>query len=187
MKLFLLNPSSPFDYKELGTRVKVSSLSVRTEVALLIKAGLIKRRTFIKEITGKGKKKIKRKMLGYELNPEFPYLNALGQLLLGAAAPSREDIVRRLKRAGNVKLIILSGIFMKNDDSEVDIMIVGDQLKKRAIERTLSALEAEIGKELSYVFFDTNEFKYRIGIYDKFVRNVLEFPHEKVLNRMGMI
>ena len=43
-------------------------------------------------------------------------------------------------------------------------------------------LEAEIGKELAYAVFDTPDFLYRANMYDKLVRDVIDFPHEKVLD-----
>ena len=42
-------------------------------------------------------------------------------------------------------------------------------------------LEAEIGAELTYATFETKEFIYRLNMYDKLVRDILDFPHEVVL------
>jgi hypothetical protein len=42
-------------------------------------------------------------------------------------------------------------------------------------------LEAEIGAELVYAVFDTKEFIYRLNMYDKLVRDILDYPHEVLL------
>jgi len=44
-------------------------------------------------------------------------------------------------------------------------------------------LEAEIGKELVYAVFSSKDFSYRLGMYDRFVHDILDYPHEKILNR----
>ena len=48
-------------------------------------------------------------------------------------------------------------------------------------------LEAEIGKELRYVYFSTEDFKYRLSMCDKLMRDILDYPHKKVLNKLGII
>ena len=85
-----------------------------------------------------------------------------------------------------MKLIVLAGVFLQKEDSRADILIVGDELKKKSIENGLRAIEAEVGKELSYALFDTQDFLYRMNVYDKFVRDILDFPHEKVYDKIGI-
>lgn len=80
-----------------------------------------------------------------------------------------------------MKLIIISGIFIKNHDSRVDLLIVGDKMKRKKIEEGIKKIEAEIGIELVYAVFETKEFIYRLNMYDKLVRDILDYPHEVVL------
>ena len=54
-------------------------------------------------------------------------------------------------------------------------------MKRNKIEEEIKKLEAEIGTELVYAVFDTKEFIYRLNMYDKLIRDVLDFPHEVVL------
>ena len=54
-------------------------------------------------------------------------------------------------------------------------------MKRNKIEEGVKKIEAEIGTELSYAVFDTKEFIYRINMYDKLVRDILDYPHEIVL------
>ena len=85
-----------------------------------------------------------------------------------------------------MKLIIVAGVFIDEQDSRVDVLIVGDKLKKPIIEGVLRRLEAELGKELTYGIMDTMDFEYRFGIYDKFIRDVLDYPHLVVLNKLNL-
>ena len=54
-------------------------------------------------------------------------------------------------------------------------------MKKSKIEEEIRKLEAEIGTELKYSVFDTKDFIYRLNMYDKLVRDILDFPHEVLL------
>jgi hypothetical protein len=60
----------------------------------------------------------------------------------------------------------------------VDLLIVGDRMKRGKIEKGIRRLEAEIGAELVYAIFETKEFNYRLNMYDKLVRDILDYPHE---------
>ena len=63
----------------------------------------------------------------------------------------------------------------------MDLLIVGDKMKRGKIEEGIRKLEAEIGAELVYAIFDTKEFLYRLNMYDKLVRDILDYPHEILL------
>ena len=93
----------------------------------------------------------------------------------------KEELLHNFKKVGQVKLIIVSGVFIKSDGSRVDLLVVGNKLKKSKIEKEIRKIEAEIGMELVYAVFDTKEFIYRLNMYDKLVRDILDYPHEVLL------
>jgi len=66
------------------------------------------------------------------------------------------------------------------------MLVVGDHLRRSTLENYMRSLEAEIGKELRYAAFETSEFNYRLGMYDKLVRDILDYPHRTVLDRIGL-
>jgi hypothetical protein len=190
MRLFLLNAETPFDSASIAERSKVSKGSLRREIALLTKIGFVKQKNFIKETerkNGDNVKLVKKKVSGWQLAPEFPLLIPVRNLLISTEPIKKESIINRFKRAGKVKCIVIAGVFLQKEDSRVDILIVGDEIKKRAVENILRLMEAEVGKELSYALFETQDFLYRVSVYDKFVRDILDFPHEKILNKIGII
>jgi len=88
-----------------------------------------------------------------------------------------------LKNAGQIKLIAIAGLFIQDPDSRLDLLVVGDKINSRSLENTLRNMEAEIGRELNYAFFETDDFEYRLSMYDKLIRDVLDYPHEMVVNK----
>ena len=190
LRLFFLNPLDAFDVKMVSEKSKVKIAEVRREIALLKKAGVITDKSFFKEIPSRrGSKKAptKKRIQGFQLKSTFPLLTPLKNLIISESPLNRDEIAKRFKTVGKIKLLAISGIFIEELDARIDVLIVGDGLKKRAIESTLKSIEAEIGKELSYAMFETSEFLYRVSVYDKLVRDVLDFRHDKVIDKLGVV
>lgn len=186
MRLFLLNSEDIFENQDIIKRSKVTPTVVRKEIQVLAKAGLIKKKSFFKEVAAKTKsgKPSKKRVNGWVLNETFELLRPLRDFLINTEPMRKQEIANKFKHTGKVKLLIVSGIFTQDRDTRVDLLVVGDDIKKGSIENALRAVEAEVGKEISYAYFDTQEFLYRISICDKFVRDVLDYPHEKLVNKL---
>jgi hypothetical protein len=193
MRLFIFNPLQSFDIPSVITRTKESPRQVRRELSALIKSGLVKRKGGAQK-RGKGAKKkrgtaakVPSKKAVFTLNSDYPYLVPLADFLIDAAPISEKEIVKKLSRTGaSVKLILLAGIFTHDPESRVDLLIVGDHLKKGTLVTAIAQIEAELGKEIRYAAFETADFKYRLSVYDKLIRDILDFPHLKVLNKIGL-
>jgi len=164
MKLFLMNRDSGFASKDVVKRIRGNSNIVRREIKLLGSIGFIKKRSE-----------------KYFFNHSFKYAPELEALLISSDTLNKQSIGDNFKKVGQIKLLIISGKFIKERDSRVDMLIVGDKIKKGKIEQEIKKLEAEIGSELLYAVFDTKDFIYRLDMYDKLIRDVLDFPHEVVL------
>jgi len=164
MRLFLLNPAVGFSSKEIKKRSRVNQNLISKELKLLSSINFIK-----------------KKNQNWHFNPLFKYAREIEDLLINSDSLDKRIILETFKKVGKVKLLVVSGIFIKNKDSRVDLLIVGDKMRKGKIEEGIHKLEAEIGAELTYAIFDTKEFIYRINMYDKLVRDILDFPHEVIL------
>jgi hypothetical protein len=164
MRLFLLNRSKGFTSKDIVKRSRVGRDIVRRELRLLSIVGFIKKRN-----------------VSWYFNSAFKYGGEFEDLLVRSDSLNKETILDNFKKVGRVKLVIASGLFIKNEDSRVDLLIVGDKMKRGKIEEGIRKLEAEIGTELVYAVFETKEFLYRLNMYDKLVRDILDYPHEVLL------
>ncbi len=182
MRLFLLNPEQGFETSDTAERSRLSSSIARRTMSSLVAMNFVKKKSFIKEITdGRSGKVKKKRVQGYFLNADFPYIQELRGLLIEGDFLKHDDIAKRFRPAGKVQLLVVSGIFMKKSASRLDVLVVGDNIRKSYIQKTIAVLESELGTELSYALFDTNDFRYRVSMYDKLLRDVFEYPHERLI------
>lgn len=189
LRLFLFNESLAFFVKEVVGRTKCGTALVKKELNILTKVDLIRKKRLVKEVeTIRGKKVIIKKVagIGYVLNGKFPYRDPLKNLLTVASIQADESLAKKFSGVGKVKLVVAAGIFIQNWDSRVDLLIVGEELNLHKIESIIKNIEAEIGKEISYSAFETQDFEYRMGIHDRLVRDILDYPHVTLLDRLGI-
>lgn len=169
MRLFIFNPNLTFTQAEVSQRAKERTNIARRELNTLSKAGMIRKR-------GKS----------YGLNPNYVYRSAIENFLVDATPLTDKEIVKRLSKVGSMKLILLSGVFLHDKDARVDILVVGDHIKQGMLETAMSYIESQLGKEIRFAAFETADFQYRLGIYDKLIRDILDYSHRKILNKLGL-
>lgn len=189
IKLFLFNPDSAFDTTQTAERAKVSKGVARKEISNLEKIEFIKPKTYTKEIKRQKNRSIKtfhKRVNGWTLDQKFPYIEAIKSFLSSINPFKHKDIMDRISRAGKIQLLIVSGIFIKDPDSRVDLLVVGDGLKQNQLDNIISTIESEIGREIRYAVFETPEFNYRFSIFDKLIRDILDYPHEKIINKLNL-
>lgn len=187
MRLFLFNQNDFFDLQTICQKSKVNQKIVKKELILLEKAELIKKRNIYKVILKKvGKKDVSKKIKvqGFYLNHDFSYITALRQLLIKTKTLEGGEIVRRLSKVGKLKLVIVAGVFTQDNNSRADIFIVGNNISRASLSNAIRSIEAELGKELAYVYFETPDYQYRLGMCDKLIRDVLDYPHEVLLDKI---
>ena len=178
MRLFLLNSDNSFELEEVVSRSRVMKANARKEINALTTMNFIKPKVLTKE----GSRGSKKKVNAWSLNHEFQYLRSIRDILIDPTLLLQEDLPQRFKQIGKIKLMIVSGVFIGDSKSRADVLIVGDKIKKNILQQVVKSLEAEIGKELDYVVFDTEEFKYRLDMYDKLVCDIIDLPHEKLID-----
>lgn len=174
MRLFLFNPTLYYETSDVVDRSKVEINRARRELNFLAKVGLIKK-------SSRGGNTVV-----WYLNDKFPYLIEFQRLLLQTSLVHKQPIIKKISKLGRIKLIIFSGIFKELWDNTIDILVVADSVKKSTAESVMSSIEAEMGKEIKYAILDSEDFKYRLGVGDRLIRDVLDYPHEIVVDKIGL-
>ncbi len=174
MRLFLFNPTLYYETSDVADRSRVDINRVRRELNFLAKVGLVKK-------SSRGGNTVV-----WYLNDKFPYLVEFQRLLLQTSLVHKQPIVKKISKLGRIKLVIFSGIFKELWDNTIDILVVADNAKKSTADSVMSSIEADMGKEIKYAILDSEDFKYRLGVGDRLIRDVLDYPHEIVVDKLGL-
>jgi hypothetical protein len=173
LRLFMFNQNSSFTLASVSSRTKLSTDAVRRELAELVASGLLA-------------KKGSRAAAQYRVNPRFEHTAALDTFIRETTNVRPKDILAALRRAGTLKLIVLSGFFTSILEPQVDLLVVGDGLEERLLAQAVRSLEAELGREIRYASFTTTDFRYRLGVYDRLLRDVFDYPHRVLIDKIGL-
>jgi hypothetical protein len=171
LRLFLLNPENEYSAGEVAKKNMISIVSVRKELHAL------KKISFIKEKSKKGLKT-------YVLDSSFHFYPELKSLISKSTASPESKSLARLKGIGEVKLALISGIFLNYPKSKVDMVLVVNNINRGKLKNLMSSLEAEIGKEVSFALMNSEEFKYRLDMLDRFLLDFLEGPHTELVDKI---
>jgi hypothetical protein len=184
MRFFLYHDDLVVASGTVAEKTKSKAAQTRKELNALSAIGFIEKKKGKTFVVGRNGKSSSKEIVGYKLNPEFPHNQALKDLLFDFELLDKRELANRFKIIGRIKLFIVSGVFLGLDDSRVDILLVGEAIKKPKAEKVFEALSAELGRDVAYAMMDVEEYKYRFKMYDKFVRDIVDMPHEKVIDKL---
>lgn len=173
LRLFIFNKDSAFLPAEIAERTKLTKEVVHHELVALCASGLLR-------------KKSSRTQTRYQINSHFEHLSAVDTFIRETTSVHPQNMIKTLKRAGTLRLVVLSGLFTGNLETQIDLLIVGDHLEERVLARIVHSLEAELGREIRYASFATEDFRYRLGVYDRLLRDVFDYPHRLLIDKIGL-
>lgn len=157
-------PEREFHLNELLRLTGLSSASVQRELNRLADAGLV-----LSERVGNLRR--------FRANPQSPVFEELVELTrktLGAE-PLLRDALQPL--APDLQAAWIYGSYAKQTDtanSDIDVMIVGEELSLNRVLKALAPVETELGRKINPTLYTPAEFAKRRAEKDSFVNRVLE-------------
>ncbi|MFH0856603.1 MAG: hypothetical protein V1860_01765 [bacterium] len=178
-------PTKNFYVRELVKLTGIQLNSIRRELENLANFGIIiedkESKHYEKDIIDKKfNLPIKRKY--YKLNKDFVLYKEIETLIVKSRLLLENKLVDKLNNAGNIKLIILSGIFTGIKTSAIDILVVGD-INKEKLKELIHKFGTYINKDINYSTLTEEEYKYRLNIKDKFLFNILDQEKIEIKNK----
>lgn len=183
LRFFLFNPSKEFTFDEISRRARLVRRTARTEMNALERAGVIKKKQIYIQLEGKDKK---TRAQGFALNKKFPELQALQTFLFETAPLDSRNVLKHLRKAGPIDFVAVAGMFVRDFEQRLDILIAMKKMSKTKVENAIRSLESEIGIEIRYAAFSSEDLIYRVGMYDKLTRDVFDYPHKILVDRIGV-
>ena len=185
------SPNRSFYVREITRKVEEQINSVRRELANLLSLGIITSDSTDHK-------------LYYEVNQKYENYDAL-RLLFTGKKPQTQKAVDSVKgkttkapakkaaphtvtqtvdddiwsKVGNVAGLLYSGVFTRDTNSPVDVMVVGDVTISR-VEAAVAELEKEQHGELRYAVMEVDEWLYRRQVKDKFYVQIMSAKNQVV-------
>jgi hypothetical protein len=189
LKLFLYNQNLFFSQVDIVKRTKVRTALLKRELELFEEIGFVSAKKLLANANTTDNKKKSKSKVGakgkvWSLNPDFFYLEHLRSMFNSDFLASHDELAERFKNCGKIKLVVLSGLFMQEGGTRADMLIVGDDLRRSTIESIVSTVESEIGRELVYAILDTRDYHYRFQTSDRFVRDIMDYPHRCLIDKL---
>lgn len=173
LRLFMFNKDAAFSLAEIMKRTKLSKEAARHELSELCASGLLRRKN-------------RNASASYQVNQRFEHLAALNVFIRETTSVRPHIMIGTLRRAGMLQFVALSGFFTGVLESRIDLLVVGDHLEERLLAQAVRSLEAELGREIRYASFATADFRYRLGVYDRLLRDVFDYPHRLLIDKIGL-
>ena len=174
IRLFVLNPEGEYSTTDISVKTLLPKTEVSHEVLRLKKMG------FLRELS-------RRKVKMYQMRPDVPFFPELRSLVLKSNVGVSNQMFQKIQTAGEVKLVLISGLFLNYQKSKADMILVINNAHRLRLKAAMDKLEAEIGREVRFVLMDTDELHYRLNMLDRFLIEFLEGPYQEVVNRLPEI
>ena len=168
---FLNVHSDSFTAAELSKKLGAPSKEITKALKQLIKSGLVKSSN-------------RKSSKAYKVDKNSTLYQPVYELIKFNFTAENKQLIKDFKSLGKVTLVAFSGSLVENSKSTVDVLIVGDQLDEKGLEKLLVIMGYKDGNDLSYMILDNNSFKSRYEMSDKVIRNFFDFNHFVLIGKI---
>lgn len=162
---FVLRPDAAPHFRELQRGTKGGVRSLQAALARLHDRGLVRSE-------GEGNRRL------VLVNADHPGWDALRRMVRAFVAP--EEVVREaLSGIPGIRAAFLFGSVARGEareESDVDLFVVGDEIPRQALARSVSDSTSVLGREVNVVRYTLDELARRVSGGDHFIRSVAEAP-----------
>ncbi len=171
LSFFLLSPPRTYSFLELSKRLRFSQASLSKAINHLQSLSMIKQ---LKE----GKTRY------FIVNEKHKLLPDIRKSLVRNQKPYEDELFVAVKKLGDVQAAFLSGVFTGHSELPVDILIVG-KINLSRLSQFLEACKKMMGRDVNYSIMTPEEFKLRRDTFDRFIKDVFDYPHITILDRIS--
>jgi len=200
LRVLVFNESRLLTLGDIAKRAGVTPREAERELKVLAQWGVCKKTKGMKTVQPKVPARSKKTAASpakqaaeekeidmWTLNTEFAHLRPLSAFVHEISPIQHDKIVTTLRRSGRLAAVILSGTFLGDPSRPADLIVAADAFNERRLDQAVRQLEPLFGREIRYAAFSTPEFRYRLTIQDRLIRDTLDYPHVVLLDKTRML
>lgn len=168
LNYFFINPQESLYVNELSRTLSLDKRNLVKKLKELETEGVLKSEA-------RGNLKI------YSINDKYPLVNELKKIFFKTAGIEFQ-LKKIFKDISGVKNCYLYGSYAENKmdaHSDIDLLVVGDH-KILDLQRKISKLQKDIGREINIVNMELQEYENRIKENDPFLSDIMKKAYTKV-------
>ena len=175
LHLFLNNPEKSFYVREITRMIDEQINSVRRELANMVSVGIVQQDAIDNK-------------LYYSVNEDYPYIKPLAAIFSdkntedGMGAASSVSWKDSLGRMRGLRLAIISGKLVVGSSSDVDLLLVGDDMSAVTIKNLVKKIEKDRKIEINYAVISYDDFYYRMSVKDRFIMDIIRNKHSALVD-----
>lgn len=173
LRFFLANQKDFYSLDDIEFNTKSKRETLKRDILFLTNIGFIERYLDNKNSSI------------YKLNPNFEYSDTLFDLVFDFKSLDKKIILDKFKKIGRIKLFTFGGIFTDNTDIDIDLLVVGDVLKDKEINKVTTELNATFAGKLRVLVMDIEEFDYRKKMFDRFLHLILDSERITLVDKLS--
>lgn len=170
LAIFFAFPERSFYINEIREMIGAGSSKAPSVLRDLEKARVVKSTT-------------RKRKKYYQIDSRISWYEELATMVSDSKIPKTDLVSRRLKKLKTVQEVIITGIFCAEPNLEIDLLIVGKRPTAKTLDKILTDLENWAGQDISYAILEPEDFQHRVLMNDRFVRDILDNKHIKVVNK----
>jgi len=184
LTLFFNNIEGAFYVRGISRELKENINSIRREILNLEKLEIIRtvplNEIDITEAEATKDKQENKKY--YQVNKDYTLYEELKNLVVKSKLLVDKKLLEKLKDIKGMKLLVLAGAFVGDNQARCDILIVGN-IPKEKIRRLITGMEKNFSNPIRYSVMTQKEYDYRNTMTDKFLFEIMEGKKHIVVDK----
>lgn len=171
--VFFSNPERDFYAREIAEREQTGRGALQRELDRLTQSGLV-------TVTPRGRQKL------YRANPDSPIFSELRRIVQKTIGVVEVVRTALLPHSDQISSAFIYGSVAKGTDtaaSDVDLMVISDQLSYSELYEILSEAEQRVGRKINPTLYSSSEFRAKLDDDNHFLKRVMEQPMMMVLGK----
>ncbi|HEX3099345.1 MAG TPA: hypothetical protein VHQ41_00025 [Patescibacteria group bacterium] len=173
LAFLLLAPPRSYSAKELAKRLSFSERTLNPLLQEFLNDSMIK------QFTRDGAKL-------YIVNPRHKLLPEIKISLAKNQKPYEDELFSAIGKLGDVKAAFLSGAFTGQPTLPVDLLVIG-KVNLSKLDTFLKQCKVMLGIDINYSIMSPDEFKLRVDTFDRFIKDIFDYPHIVVVDKLSKI
>lgn len=166
----LVAPPRAFSELELSKRLGMPHVLFTGTLAKLLQHGYIRQFS-------------KRGIKYFILSQKHTLFPEIRTALLKERVGYEDELFTAVQKLKGIEAAFLSGLFVGRTELPVDLLIVGN-LSTEKFREFLENCERMMQQELNYSIMEVGEFLERKGTFDRFIKDIFDYPHVVVVDKI---